>query len=45
MQVNEENLLEGSLVVSSAIFQKGLKGGMWKGFVRLTENKVLRERI
>lgn len=45
MQVNEENLLEDSLVVRSSIFQKGLKGGMWKECVRLTKNKVLSERI
>ena len=46
MQVSEESLLEGSLVVSmSSIFQKDLKGGMWKGFGRLTKNEVLKKRI
>ena len=37
LHVNEENLLESSLEVSSSIFQEGLKGGMQKGFVRLTK--------
>ena len=37
LHLNEENLLESSLEVSSSIFQEGLKGGMQKGFVRLTK--------
>lgn len=45
MQVNEENILEGLLVVGSSTFLKGLKEGILEGFVKLTKDEVLWEGI
>lgn len=45
MQVNEENILEGLLVVGSSTFLKGLKEGILEGFMKLTKDEVLWEGI